>query len=326
MSGGDRKAPVTVCCAANDRFVIPLAVTVLSILETLDDRKLVLYLIDGGIEEESYAKLLQSWDTDRLEIHRIEPDPEVVKDLPLWGRMSIETYYRLAMPDLLPASLEKVIWLDCDTVARRSLTELWDADLGENAILAVQDLVVPYVSSRYGVAPYRDLGLNEHDKHFNAGVMVVNLKWWREQHVLDTALEYLRRHHSTAWFWDQEGLNVALHARWGELDHRWNQIASVCGRAFFKPRHLDDTTYRRLVEDPYIVHYAGTLKPWKNISPSRGGRLFSSWVDRTAWRGWRPRLELSTFLQSLWDSPLRNLTHRLEHPIMQLQRARSWKT
>src|SRR5207244_1433075 len=107
---------------------------------------------------------------------------------------------------------------------------LWDRGTGDHAVLAVQDSIAPYVSSRFGVARYRELGLPPKAKYFNAGVLVLNLDRWRRERVTERALEYVKAYAHEVSFWDQEGLNAVLSGKWGELDSVWNWNACA-GRA-----------------------------------------------------------------------------------------------
>jgi lipopolysaccharide biosynthesis glycosyltransferase len=319
-----RIEPVVIACAADGRYVMPLAVMIKSVLSNLHhDRKIWLYIMDGGINKNDKERLINSWDTDRLRADWMRVDQSWFANMPLWGRMTVSTYHRLLMPEFLPKSLHKAIWLDCDMIVKGNLADLWDMDLKDHAALAVQDMVVPYVSSRYGIAPYQELGILRNAKYFNAGVMVVNLDWWRQNDVAGRAFVYLRKYGKTVYFWDQEALNAALAGNWAELDPRWNQIASVSGRSFFSAAHLDSITYRQVVSDPLVMHFAGSFKPWTyyNRSPSRS--LYFHYLDMTVWAGWRPPRTFGAILLGIYESLLRDFLYPVEKWVIRILRNRT---
>jgi len=313
--------PLIIACAADERYVIPLAVMIKSLLTNLRAQHTVsLFIVDAGISPIDKKRLVSSWASDHLSIHWVLPKESLFSEMPLWGRMNASTYHRLLMSDLLPRSLHKAVWLDCDLIVKGNLAELWDINVGDRAVLAVQDMVVPYVSSRYGIACYRELGIARDAKYFNAGVMVVNLDWWRQNDVAGSALAYLRNYQKTLFFWDQEALNAVLADKWAELDPRWNAIAGVSGRPFFTAAHLDSITYQRVVSDPWIVHFAGTWKPWiyYNQNPLRA--LYFQYLDMTAWAGWRPPITSKTLILGIYDSVLRDFFYPAEKWGMKLLR------
>lgn len=316
--------PVVVACAADDAYAKPLAVLVRSILAHLhSSRRLNLYIVDMGITPPSKERLIRSWPADRLRIHWLTVDPSTLAHLPVWGRMSIATYQRLLMGRLLPPEVSRVIWLDCDAVVMTDLTTLWDTPLEGMMIAAAQDLVVPYLGSKFGVGRYAEYGLKADTPHFNAGVMLVNLEAWRQGEVAERSFEYLAKHSKEVWFWDQEALNVVLAGKWMVLDPRWNQIASVAGRWFFRPEHLNETTYRRVVHDPWLVHWAGSIKPWTFRSRRLRHRQWFEYLDQTAWKGWRPRWTIRGIAMGLYDAGARNLLYPMESWVLKAQRGRS---
>ena len=318
MCDGHTEA-ITIGCATDTKYVMPLAVMLRSLLmHRKEPLPLVVYVLDGGVSEDDKTRLCTSCASDGVEIHWLPLGHASFPGLPLWGGMSPMTYARLLLPELLPESLHKIIWLDSEMIVQGDITALWNAELGDWAALAVQDLVVPHFSSRYGVPRYIELGLAGNAKYFNAGVMVVNLDWWRRNQVAHKVLRYLRDNRQGVYFHDQEGLNVALANHWRELDPRWNQIASVAGRRFLKVRHLDTEKYDEVIHEPFIIHFAGSWKPWTyhNANPSRN--LYFHYLDMTAWAGWRPQHTARTVLRGVYESVLRDLLYPVEHLRMLL--------
>lgn len=316
--------PVVLACAADRGYVIPLAAMLRSALDTLSpDRALHVYILDGGLGQIDRERISQTCTTGRTHLVWIRPDVSTLSGLPLWGRMPVSTYFRLLVARLLPTSLPKVLWLDCDLIVQRDLAHLWDQEHGDHAVLAVQDMVVPFVSSRWGVSAYRQLGLPQGAPHFNAGVMVVNLDRWRGDDVESAVLTYVRRHVHGVTFWDQEGLNAALAEGWARLDPRWNVIAGLNGRSFFRPEHLEPAVYRQVVQDPWILHFSGALKPWVLGPRSREAACFYEHVDRTAWAGWRPSRTTASLALSIYESKLRRLLYPAERFAIELSRKRT---
>ena len=242
-------------------------------------------------------------------------DAAAVAHLPTWGRMPRTTFQRLLVADLLPASVERAIWLDCDVIVAADLGRLWDEDLGGHHLLAAQDMAVPFVSSRLGVPRFAALGIPAGAPYFNAGVMVVNIARWRRDDVAGRVARYLADRGS-ALFWDQEGLNAVLHDGWGEVNVRWNVNAALAGRAFYRPRHLTPAAQRAVAEDPWILHYCGNLKPWRihdTGDPAR--QRYFDHLDRTAWAGWRPSPTRGRRLAAAYEtSRLRRVAYPMEAP------------
>jgi len=305
--------PIVIACAADGAFAAPLAVMVRSILATAEPRRPIdLFVVDAGLTADDKRRLLASWVSDRLHVAWVPLGASRLGGLPVWGRMPAITYARLAIGDLLPASCRRALWLDADVVLTHDVGALWDADPGSAVICAVQDLVVPFAKSALGIQRHESLGVNPEMPYFNAGVMLIDLDAWRAGRVAERAVEYLRTHWRHVTLWDQEGLNVALRDAWRPLDPRWNIIASVSGRRFFTPEHLDDHEYLEAVRDPWIVHFAGTWKPWLLAPANPYRQLYFSRLAETAWAGTPSADRWLGSLLRMYDAAIRDHTYGLE--------------
>lgn len=293
---------VTVACAADAGYALPLAVMLSSASSHIAAGSGVdAYVLDDGITAEGKSKLAASLPSN-VRLHWRQAPP--LKGFPLWGRMSPTTYQKLKLSDWIPESLSRVIWLDCDLLVLDDLSIMWRQDLNGRIALAAQDQRVPLVSSRFGVAGWRDLGLPPGTKYFNAGVMLIDLDKWRAHNVGDEALKYLESYRNRVYFWDQEALNAALADNWDELDMRWNWHP-----ALDQLNGLPSQSPPR----PSIVHFNGNLKPWTFAGSGRYRTLYRRYLDRTAWAGTRPARKWTDGIVERYEvSSLRRLFYPAE--------------
>jgi lipopolysaccharide biosynthesis glycosyltransferase len=300
--------PILIACGADARYACPLAVLLRSVTARLPAGRCVeFHVIDGGLGPELRAKVAAGVDAQRATIQWVPPQRADFVGLPLWGRMSIATYDKLQVPELLPRGISKVLWLDADILALGSVAELWDRELGDHLALAVRDCLVPRVSSPFGVAAHREVGLDPATPYFNAGVMLMNLSAWRNQGVTRRSLEYLQQHAHRVYFWDQEALNAVLAGNWAEVESRWNWSPSLGGRE----------------EAPTLVHFTGNLKPWRCVSQTPWHSRYYEELDQTAWRDWRPVDRRSSWGARYEASALRGRLRPLERLAMRLWRRRT---
>ena len=229
--------------------------------------------------------------------------------------MPITTYDKLTVGDVLPESATRAIWLDCDLLVLADLGELWDRPFLGASVMAVQDSLVPLVSSRFGVAGYDELGIEPSAPYFNAGMMVVDLAAWREADVTRKALDHLKKFGPRVFFWDQEALNAVLAGKWKQVEPRWNWSANLDRLSAVSNGVADATACA------HVVHFNGNLKPWV---VSGGGKLdvaYFQTVDETAWAGWRPRRSARTRILAWYGSSrLRKQVYPAEHVAVQLLR------
>lgn len=309
-------SPIILACAADGRYALPLSVMLRSVVGNLSTgRRVEAYVVADGVEAGLREKVRSSLPAS-LSLHWVERPSGEFDGFPNWGRMALTTYHKLTLGDWLPADVGRAIWLDCDLLVLADLSRLWGSEISRQLVLAARDPIVPTVSSRFGVAGHRELGLPPDAAYFNAGVMLVDLDGWRRESVGLRASAYLQRFGRRVWFWDQEALNAALSGRWGELDARWNwhPLAERLG----VPQAAQG-------EVPHILHFSGTRKPWAHHSREPHHKMYDYWIDQTSWAGFRPspghadRL-LGAYAASRWRPVMRPLEHAHSHLVRWMTR------
>ena len=297
--------PITVVSAADDNYAMPLAVTIRSAIDHLaPGRRLNVCILNGGLTSASQERLLRSWSDPRVSVQWLDPPVEKIADLKTENHLNLVTYLRLFMPVLLPPTQKRVIFLDADLLIKQDLGQLWDVELADAPIAAVNDYFTPYLNTRetigrpsicdrfpdkcHPVPNYRELGLKGSAGYFNAGVMVVNLAKWRELDVLHRAIDLVRRHTEHVRYCDQYALNVMFSEQWLSLDPRWNQNSNLWAWNGSEDGAFDPKLFRQLRRDPWIIHFTWIRKPWHRDCTHPARWAFFKVVDRTDWRSWRP--------------------------------------
>lgn len=195
--------------------------------------------------------------------------------------MSPLIYVRLLIPDLLPVDVEKVLYLDSDIVVNDDIGELWDIDLSQKTLFAVRDRIA-FVSAPGGLANYRELGIAPDAKYFNSGVLLMNLKRWRDRGISERVFSYLRTYRDFIQMGDQDGLNAVLFDDWGELEFRWNwQIIPSKNWLGIQPCWVPES------DSQSLVHFVTSEKPWLPACEYEERKYFFDYLDRTEWAGWR---------------------------------------
>ena len=140
-----------------------------------------------------------------------------------WTWMSL---VRLVLPDLLIRE-KRVLWLDVDTIVEQDIGEIFDRDLAGNYVAMVEEPV----RSKY---PFT---------YYNAGVMLMDLDALRADDTWRKWIALVNREPFTAL--DQDVINLICQGEILTLGPEWNSAGHITQNA----------------EDPYIRHYAGSLRP-----------------------------------------------------------------
>ena len=178
--------------------------------------------------------------------------------------LSKAAYYRLLLASILPGNINRILYLDCDMIVLGDVSELFELEIENYALAATLD------TFPYSTLHRRQLHLSMNADVFCSGMMLVNLKYWRDNKVQDTLLEYARRRREVVFLHDQDVLNYAFQNKWFILPPKWNKYPTTnmpSTTLYCKAYDLDE-----YYNNPKIIHYADKLiKPWNDCpSPSKG--------------------------------------------------------
>jgi len=302
---------ISIVAAADDNYSMPLAALGRSAIDTLDSRfGLDIYVLDGGITDRQKRRIQASWKSPRTSVYWLSPDRATIQDLPTCGYLSLTTYLRLFIGELLPPSVHKAIYLDSDMIVRRDLSQLWSTPCDDVACCAVQDLLTPFINTRQTlgretvcdrqplftlpIPNYRDLGLSPDASYFNAGLLLINVDYWRRTSFLTAALRCLRDNGAKVHLGDQYALNILFSGKWRPLDLRWNQLGTIYECAHAGEFPFEPSLFQTVRDDPWAVHYCWTAKPWSAGCAHPWRQEFFRFLDHTRWKHWRPHRPYST--------------------------------
>ena len=283
------RPPIIIATACDRKFAPPLTVMLKSLLASAAGaRRFVIYVLSDGLRPAVRRRIQRSLTDRRAEIRFVEIDRRPLDKLKRSHHASPAVYFRLLVHTAVPEEIDRLIYLDADVIVNADLQALWQMDFHGKTLLAVQEQGrdAQTVSDAKALPSYRDLGLPPDAKYFNSGVMLIDLKQWRDTDVSGRALAYLHRHREKVLWWDQDALNAVLAGDWGELDHRWN----VLTQTFTNPRWddgpvKDRRAYEAMVRHPYILHFNTGAKPWNRDNRHPRRELFLHYLSRTRWAG-----------------------------------------
>lgn len=287
-SSSARKEPVVVVFAADERYAIPLAAAVRSVLDNASrDRGAHIYIFDCGLGDEALRRLNASWTLGpgQRVIWKDAPASRI-EHLPVWGCYGASVYCRLLIPEMI-AHARRAIYLDSDVLVLGDLSELFHHDLEGHPLGAVPDAGMPFADE--DIHDCRNLGLEPNSPYLNSGVLLMDLERWRAEDIGSQVMDCIRRKREWIQWADQDALNVTLAGRWMELSPRWNAFMG-----YIPPRcpprcPIVAARYAEIKGLPEIGHFVAIHKPWEPECDLFARRLFMEYLDRTGWAGWRPK-------------------------------------
>lgn len=276
----------------DNNYVQHCAVTMVSLFKNNPEEQFTIHIVSDGLADEGKTALCQLAESYRSTVRYYSPDPEALKGFTIRKfskRISMATYYRCILADLLPQNLDKVLYLDCDIVVTGNISPFWNTPIDHTGVAAVEDTGCRE-AQRYEILQYP-----MQDSYFNAGVLLINLDYWRRHQVGQACISYFHTYPERILFNDQDLLNSILHDQKELVGLEWNVQDGFYRNttAFGQEWHKD---HAHVLKHPTILHYTNR-KPWNYDSQHPLRNLYFDYLDLTPWKGVRPDKNLKNRLK-----------------------------
>ena len=278
---------IAVVFSSSDEFSPYLAVALKSLVNNSSiDKNYDIIILEKSIRETNKKRILDICDGYKNISIRFINTKSIVSGIHFYvptSDLSEETYYTILVPWVL-SNYEKALVLDCDIIINHDVAELFNKDISEYYIAAVKEIIYlgflnnPILNANNYVMDYTmiKLGMNQPYDYFNAGVLLINLKAFREKFTMQGLLKAIDENHYSIV--EQDLLNSVCAEHVYFLEYNWNFMACLTDPDIIDEKlSPSDTTipnlrlapyeeqvkYKKASEQPYIYHYLTKMKPWK---------------------------------------------------------------
>jgi len=283
---------MNVAYSTSDLYSELAATSIASLLENSKDvDEINVYVIDIGISEKHRQDLLDlaaayGRHLEFLEDLNVEDIAHTKIDV---GRWHISTFSRLFLLHVLPESMDKIIYIDCDMIIRHSLKTLWEMDMEGTWCMSADDC--------RGKMYRKDIGIPMDSIYTNNGLMVIDLDAWRKNDVESKFIDFINEYHGDITYMDQGVLNGVFQplkkVKLLPISYNAQTVCYDLGydglQACRKPvwAYTRDE-FERGIGDPTVVHFttcfmSGT-RPWFKVDHHPYRVEFLKYRSLTAWK------------------------------------------
>ncbi len=252
MNNSIQQMNILFCCDTN--YAMPLTVSITSIFQNNIESHITVYVLYSSLSTIQINKLNELSIFFKQKIELIKVNENYFNTAPVL-RWSKETYYRLLLTELLPNTIDKILYLDCDIIVNKPLNELFSLDFEGSSILALKE--------SNSESPRKRLGLNPEGNYFQAGVLLFDVNKCRDSLNYENSISIINKLGDKLEVVDQDVINVMFDGKIKSFSKKFNncEITNFNENNFNRFRnHIDKAT----LDETVILHYA-TGKPWNNL-------------------------------------------------------------
>ena len=269
--------------SCNDAYIEQTGISMISLfINNKEEDEINIYLVSKDISQNNIDVLKNICDQFNRNLIVVDFN-EIAYDLCLssTGR-HIETIYTKVFFSRIK-DVDKLIYLDSDTVVVSSLKELWEEPLDDCYMGVVETLPTKY---------YKELGLSRYDRFFNDGMALVNVEYCRKHDLIGQVLNVVGDFNGNPPTLSEGALNKVCFGHVKYISPKYNLMAgllylcSLDAKYMSTVLHYTEDELRVSCKNPVVIHYLSAFynRPWykkcthpykdyyynyKNISPWR---------------------------------------------------------
>lgn len=280
---------IHIACNIDSNFTIHCAVTLTSLFANNRNSEFCVHIIASTLPEADQKALSSIAESYGNKICFYFPEKDLLNNFSIkksGNRISIATYYRCLLSRILPVNIDKILYIDCDIVVLNDISEFWNTDITQYAIGCIEDIGSD--EEEY----YSRLQYDKKYSYFNAGVLLINLKYWREHKIDEMCEQYFLAHSDRIRFNDQDLLNALLYKDKLFVPFHWN-VQDTFYRRTYSHKVKEHSGLKEALLHPAILHYTNK-KPWNYDSMHPLKQEYFKYLDMTPWKGTRPIIDFQT--------------------------------
>lgn len=266
-----------VAYVTDNRYAMPTHISILSLLENKKaDVRYFIHVIGEHLSEK-HKEYLSKLDSSSCVIDYLEADESFYSKM--IGKSTRKNTYisdcamqKFALPQLL-GDVDKVLYLDGDTIINNDVSELFSLDISAYYVAAV-DCVASC-----------PIGL-DFKQYFNSGVMLLNLKRMRKEHITEKLIAY--KMNCLNFYMDQDAFNAVFLGHVLFISAIYNMFVHefmVLNFDMYNDRYFkaDYKNEQERIAEGKIYHANGRFKPWLYSLPFFS-EVFEAYYRKSAYR------------------------------------------
>lgn len=283
-----------ICYASSDEFASHTGISILSLLENNKECYITkIFIIDYGISKINRKYIKNTIEKYNRSVEFINAK-EKLKNIKSQIREisdyngSIATYSRAFIDFIVPKYVNKLLYIDSDTIIREGLQYLNNYCLEKYVMAAVIGAnQYPYPNELENI----ELNLQNGNKiYFACGVILYNLKNWREYDCNKSIIEIINKNKNYLYA-DQTIINNSIpnnlvlklppkYNYWGHIFPKAREKYELKRGGWWSDKEIQEA-----INEPVIIHYKGlVVRPWYSDSISRKKDMYIMYKNKSFWK------------------------------------------
>lgn len=275
----------------NEKYAPYAGVSITSLFENnKNSENITVYILGEDLSEDSkdrFGRLGEQYGRTVL----FKETEDIINQMKQWGIPSYRGSYaanlRLFLPYFLEENVERVLYLDADTVVASSLEELYGTEMKDDAL----GMVIDSLGHKYK----QTIGFQIDEPYYNSGVILFDLINWKKNQCTEKIIQHLKEGNIHYGSPDQDLLNVVCKNKIKCMDLKYNMqpIHLVFKtkdyfRCYPKEAYYSEEEINHAAKHAVIYHFFRFLGefPWNKGNLHPDNEIFDRYLSLSPWKGY----------------------------------------
>lgn len=271
----------------DNNYVWLMGISTISLFENNKGiKELKVFLLGENISNENKEELKKIGQKYNREVEIIDVPKLHIPHSLVSSRWPLSAFTRLFSGVILPNDVDRILYLDCDTIIAGDISELDNIQFNGNIAMGVKDCI----SGTYK----QNIGLDRNSSYINAGVILFDMNALRKVNINEEIEAYMNKYEKLINYADQDIFNGMFKGRIGTLNPKYDVMTIDAIHTYEEIQQLRKPTnfyekeeLQNAVNSPAIIHYTTNMlvvRPWFSNTDHPFANEFRKYMGMSIWK------------------------------------------
>ncbi len=244
----------------NSKYIKQLNVLLNSIQNSNKGEKFDIYILNRDLKDKQIVEIEKGLDLEKFSINNIKINEAEISNLPVYEkRYPLEIYFRIFAARYLPEDMDRILYLDADTLVINKLDELYYMDFEGNYFIATT-----HIKKMLHKLNEIRLGIEKNEPYINTGVLLMNLKELRKAQDKIEEINFIQKNRKKLLLPDQDIISKIYGEKIKLVDDLKYNLGDRNLNSYNLNHPKSKIGMKWIRKNTVIIHYFGRSKPWNN--------------------------------------------------------------
>ena len=266
---------MNILVAIDENYIKNLNILLYSIQKSNKEEIFNVFVLNRSLKQNHIKEIKNKLDENRFFIKDIKIDEKEITNLPVYEqRYPLEIYFRLFAPKYLPDDIDRILYLDADTLVINKLDDLYNMDFEGNYFIATT-----HVNKILHKLNEIRLGIDKDEPYINTGVLLMNIKELKKLDFEKELKEFMKKNKKKLMLPDQDIISTIYGNKIKLVDDLKYNLGDRNLNYYNLNNPKEKIGMKWICKNTVVIHYFSRNKPWNSVYLGKLGVFYNKILE-----------------------------------------------